>query len=267
MLIFPNAKINIGLNILSRREDGFHNLETIFLPVKGLTDALEFLPSKKTTLICSGREIECNPSDNLVLKAYNLLKERFELPPVSICLHKFIPSSAGLGAGSSDASFMLKGLQEYFQLPLNEKELTELASQMGSDCAFFISNEPAFATAKGEVLEPVSINLTGKHIAIIKPPFPVNTKEAYSGITPGKPSNRLQDLIKLPVEEWKDKLINDFESTVFKKFPELGLIKQSLYELGALYAAMSGSGSAIFGIFDALPEIPILPESYFCWKS
>jgi 4-diphosphocytidyl-2-C-methyl-D-erythritol kinase len=266
MLIFPNAKINIGLNILSRREDGFHNIETIFLPVRGLMDALEFIPSKKTSLICSGEEIECSPSHNLVLKAYNLLKERFDLPSVSIYLRKFIPSGAGLGGGSSDASFMLKGLRDYFQLPLKEKELTGLASKMGSDCAFFILNEPSIASGKGEILEPFDLDLKEKHILIIKPPFSVNTKDAYMGIQPAKPKHRLKDLIKLPLHEWKESIWNDFEPTVFKKFPELGLIKQSMYEMGAIYAAMSGSGSAIFGIFDTLPEIPKLPESYFCWK-
>ena len=266
MLTFPNAKINIGLNIVSKRKDSFHNLETVFFPLKGLYDALEFIPSAETKFILSGFIIDGNPADNLVLKAYSLLKDRYTLPPLSIHLRKAIPSGAGLGGGSADAAFMLKSLQEYFQLHLNSDELIGMAAQLGSDCAFFITNEPAFATGKGEVLQTVSVSLKGKHIAIIKPPFSVNTKKAYSGILPATPSNSLLDLIKEPVEQWKDKIINDFELSVFQKFPELRLIKQSLYELGALYSSMSGSGSAIYGIFDTMPDIPSLPENYFVWK-
>ncbi len=266
MLSFPNAKINIGLNVVSKREDGFHNIETIFFPVEGLCDALEFLPSSENTFKSSGIDLDGNPADNLVLKAYNLLRERFQLPPLSIHLHKFIPSGAGLGGGSADTSFMLKGLQEYFQLNIDVKELEQFSSKLGSDCAFFISNKPAFATAKGEILMPVSLELKEKHLVIIKPPYSVNTKEAYSGIQPAQPQYELSELIKLPVKEWKSKIKNDFELSVFQRFPELRLIKQSLYELGAVYASMSGSGSAIYGIFESKPEIPELPENYFVWK-
>jgi 4-diphosphocytidyl-2-C-methyl-D-erythritol kinase len=267
MLIFPNAKINIGLNIVSKRNDGFHNIETLFFPVRGLTDAVEFIPSKKTILTTSGIKIAGNLADNLVLKAYYLLKDRFRLPPLTIHLHKFIPSGAGLGGGSSDASFMLNGLKEYFQLSLNQKDLTELAGQLGSDCAFFILNEPAMASGKGEILQPVSPGFSNKHFLIIKPPFSIETKEAYSDVKPSEPSRKLKDLIHLPIAEWKGAIQNDFELLIFKRFPELENIKQAMYEMGALYASMSGSGSAIFGIFESLPEIPRLPGNYFCWKT
>jgi len=267
MLIFPNAKINIGLNVVSKRDDGFHTIETFFFPVKELADALEFIPSKKTVLTISGIDIEGNPADNLVLKAYYLLKERFDLPPLSIHLHKFIPAGAGLGGGSSDASFMLKALKEYFNLPIENKEMLDFAGRLGSDCTFFIGNAPAIARGKGEILQPVEIKMKGKHYLIIKPSFSINTRDAYSGVQPAQPMRNLAGLIKLPMEEWKDSIRNDFEPSVFKRFPELGIIKQAMYEMGAVYASMSGSGSAIFGIFDTLPEIPKLPDKYFCWKA
>jgi 4-diphosphocytidyl-2-C-methyl-D-erythritol kinase len=267
MLVFPNAKINIGLNIVSKREDGFHNIETIFYPVKRLTDALEFIPSRGNSFSLSGIKIEGNPSENLVLQAYSRLKEKFDLPDLSIHLHKYIPTGAGLGGGSADASFMLKALQQYFKLPLGIDELMGEASRLGSDCPFYISNEVSSATGRGEILRPVSIDLEGKTLVIIKPPFSVNTKEAYSEIIPATPLENLTDLIKMPVKQWKDKIKNDFEPTVFQKFPELRLIKQSLYDLGALYASLSGSGSAIYAIFNTNPDIPKLSDSYFCWTS
>lgn len=267
MLIFPNAKINLGLNVVSKREDGFHNIETIFFPVKGLSDALEFIPSSEISFKTSGIVLEGNPSDNIVLKAFNLLKERFLLPPLSIHLHKFIPSGAGLGGGSADAGFMLKGLIDCFNLTIASQELNQIAAQIGSDCAFFISNTPSLASGKGEILRPVFLELKNKHIVIIKPPFAVNTKEAYSGIHPAEPQHKLSELIKLPIKDWKYRINNDFEFPVFQRFPELKLIKQSLYELGALYASMTGSGSAVYGIFESKPEIPELPKNYFVWKS
>jgi 4-diphosphocytidyl-2-C-methyl-D-erythritol kinase len=266
MLIFPNAKINIGLNIVSKRQDGYHNIETILLPVKELVDALEFLPANKIKFTASGIPIEGNPAENMVLKAYYLLKDRFKLPPLSIHLHKLIPPGSGLGGGSADASFMLSGLKEYFQLPLNQKELRELAGQLGSDCAFFILNEPAIVGGKGEILHPASLELKNNHILIIKPPFSVSTKDAYSGVKSSKPLHRLKDIIHQPIEEWKDLIRNDFEPNIFKRFPELENIKLSMYKMGALFASMSGSGSAIFGIFETLPELPKFPGNYFCWK-
>jgi len=265
MLLFPNAKINIGLNVVSKRKDGFHNIETVFLPVKGLNDAIEYIASDKTSLAISGIKIEGNPNDNLVLKAYQLMKDRFDIPPLSIHLHKVIPSGAGLGGGSSDASFMLNSLADYFQLPLLQKDLTEFAAQLGSDCAFFILNKSAIASGRGEILEPVLTGAENKKLLIIKPPFSINTKDAYSGVRVSEPSQRLKDLINLPIGEWKNEIQNDFESSTFKWFPELKEIKQKLYEMGALYASMSGSGSAMFGIFATEPEVPKLPENYFCW--
>jgi 4-diphosphocytidyl-2-C-methyl-D-erythritol kinase len=267
MLIFPNAKINIGLNILSKREDGYHNIETLFLPVKGLTDALEFIPAERTVFTVSGLSIEGTPPENMVLKAYNLLQQRFKLPPLAIHLHKFIPSGAGLGGGSSDASFMLYGLKDFFNLQIQRKEMIELCSQIGSDCAFFILNEPAFGSGKGEILQPVTLKLHGKHFMIIKPPFSISTKDAYGAIQVSRPAQNLQNLIHQPIGEWKYAIGNDFEPYAFKQFPELEKIKSSMYAMGAVYASMSGSGSAIFGIFEELPVRPTLPIDYFCWTT
>jgi 4-diphosphocytidyl-2-C-methyl-D-erythritol kinase len=265
MLIFPNAKINIGLNIVSKRKDGFHNIETVFFPVKGLTDAIEFMPSSETGFTTSGIHIEGIPADNLVLKAYHLLKDPFKLPPLSIHIHKFIPIGAGLGGGSSDASFMLKGLMDYFHLPLKPKELADYAGQLGSDCAFFLFNKPTLASGKGEILYPISLELKHKHFLIIKPPFSINTRDAYSGVKASEPLQKLIDLIHQPLKEWKNLIRNDFESIAFQRFPELENIKQKMYSMGALYASLSGSGSAMYGIFEIKPELPKLPENYFCW--
>ena len=237
-----------------------------FKDVAGLVDALTKIDPSEIKFIISGIDLDGNPADNLVLKAYHLLKERFYLPPLSIHLHKFIPSGAGLGGGSADGSFMLKGLVEYFNLKIDLQELIQLAAKIGSDCAFFISNETSFASGKGEILRPVFPELKDKYIVIIKPPYAVNTKEAYAGIQPSEPLHKLSELIELPVKEWQDKINNDFELPVFQRFPELRLIKQSLYELGALYASMSGSGSAVYGIFESEPDIPELPKNYFVWK-
>ena len=250
MLTFPNAKINIGLNITEKRPDGYHNLETIFYPIE-LCDALEFIKEEEETKFnCSGLEIEGESNNNLIMKAYRLLKEEFDLPSINIHLHKTIPMGAGLGGGSADAAFMLKMLNKEFSLELSAQELEKRASKLGADCAFFIENKPTLAKGIGNIFEPTTINLAGYHIILIKPNVHVSTAEAYGGCKPQRWTTPLEEAIKRPITEWKDCIFNDFEKTVFIAHPELAEIKEMLYRKGAIYAAMSGSGSTIYGIFD-----------------
>lgn len=252
MIAFPNAKINIGLNVVSRREDGFHNLETIFYPVK-LADALEIVPSEKTELTNSGLIIDGLPENNLVLKAYQLLKNDFPISPVKFHIHKVIPFGAGLGGGSSDAAFALHMLNDCFKLGLTSRQLEDYASRLGSDCPFFIRNKPVFATGTGNEFHSIELDLSAYQIVVLKPHLSVNTAEAYKNIVPQKPEYSLKDLIQKPVEKWKELIFNDFEKTVFQKYPEIQTLKEFLYSQGALYSSMSGSGSAVFGIFRHLP--------------
>lgn len=253
MVSFPNAKINLGLNITEKRADGFHNIETVFYPIP-LSDMLEFVPSEKADFTNSGLEIDGPAEDNLVLKAYDLLAQDFDLLPMAVHLHKVIPFGAGLGGGSADAAFMLKMLNEDGNLHLSDDQLEGYARQLGSDCAFFVRNAPVFAYEKGDVFKPVELSLKGKHIVLVNPNIHVSTQVAYGGCAPQVPGASLQDLIELPVERWKDSVVNDFEATVFPKFPRIGEIKAALYAQGAVYAAMSGSGSTVFGIFDDAPN-------------
>jgi len=250
MLAFPNCKINLGLYITKRRDDGYHDLETVFYPLK-LKESLEIVPSKKTTLHVTGLHVHGEPEDNLVWKAYKLMKTKFpdKIPPFNIYLHKVIPMGAGLGGGSSNGAFMLQLLNDYCGLGLNKEQLSALALQLGSDCPFFIHNTPQFAEGRGEKMSPVLLDLSDYSIQLICPEIHVSTAEAFKAITPDPAPFDLRNLHKLPVEEWKDFIGNDFEEPVFKKYPELAIIKSELYEQGALYASMSGSGSAIFGIF------------------
>lgn len=252
MIEFPNAKINIGLNITERRPDGFHNLETVFCPV-GWCDALEFVVDKKVQFSSSGLLIVGDPESNLVMKAYRLLQKDFSLPPLKIHLHKAIPFGAGLGGGSSDAAFMLSMLNKQFGLNLSGKELEVYAAQLGSDCAFFIRDMPVFASGKGEIMEPVQPALNGLFILLVKPPVEVSTAKAFQWVVPEKSGNSLKTLIQLPVQEWKDQVVNQFEGSVFKQYPQIGELKKRLYDLGAIYASMSGSGSSVFGLFHELP--------------
>jgi 4-diphosphocytidyl-2-C-methyl-D-erythritol kinase len=249
MLTFPNAKINIGLNITEKRPDGYHNLETIFYPIE-LCDALEFAEGKETKFAYSGLNIDGESDNNLIMKAYRLLKEEFDLPAIDIHLHKAIPMGAGLGGGSSDAAFMLKMLNNHFNLALSAQELEQRATKLGADCAFFIENKPILAKGIGNIFEPTCINLNGYHIVLVKPEVHVSTAEAYGGCKPQRWTTPLEEAIKRPIAEWKDCIFNDFEKTVFVAHPELAEIKNMLYEKGAIYAAMSGSGSTIYGIFD-----------------
>lgn len=263
MLTFPCAKINLGLNITSKREDGYHNLETIFYPVP-LTDALEvklmhddFPSDEPCDLKITGNAVDCDEKNNLVVKAYTLLAQDFKLPRVHIHLVKRIPMQAGLGGGSADGAFMIRLLDERFRLNMGIAEMERYASRLGSDCAFFITTEPSFGTGRGEVLEPVNIaeqNLQGYYIAIVKPAIAVSTREAFKQIICRQPEHCCRDIVRQPVETWKTVLTNDFEEPAFKQHPELADIKQRLYDLGAVYAQMSGSGSAFFGLFRTDPQ-------------
>ncbi len=253
--------------MVSRRSDGYHNLETIFYPVP-LADALEMVPSEKLQLTISGISIEGKNTDNLVLKAYRMLQADFNLPPVHFYLHKVIPTGAGLGGGSSDAAFALQLMNEYFQLNLSSGKLMKYAANLGADCAFFIQNKTAFATGIGDELNAIDLDLTKYHIIIAKPSFSVNTSEAYSGIIPHKPTFSLMEIESIPIENWKDFVVNDFEKSVFQKFPEIEKIKESMYQMGAVYASMSGSGSAVFGIFRHSPTYTdkFLPRGIFIYR-
>ena len=263
MLTVPCAKINLGLNITSKREDGYHDLETIFYPIP-LTDALEvklmhddFPSDEPCDLKITGNAVDCDEKNNLVVKAYTLLAQDFKLPRVHTHLVKRIPMQAGLGGGSADGAFMIRLLDERFRLNMGIAEMERYASQLGSDCAFFITAEPSFATGRGEVLEPVNIaehNLQGYYIAIVKPAIAVSTREAFQQIICRQPEHCCRDIVRQPVETWKTVLTNDFEEPAFKQHPELADIKQRLYDLGAVYAQMSGSGSAFFGLFRTDPQ-------------
>ena len=255
MITFPNAKINLGLNIVEKRPDGYHNLETIFYPIN-LQDALEVTRrennDKEYTLHISGSPLEGEPEDNLVVKAYKLLKKDYPgLLPVDIHMYKHIPAGAGLGGGSSDAACMIKLLNDKFSLGLSTERMEEYAVKLGADCAFFIRNKPVFATGIGNLFEPVELSLKGYHIILIKPDIFVSTRDAFAEIKPVRPAVSLKEIVKQPMETWKHSMKNDFEDSVFKKFPEIAAIKDELYDLGAVYAAMSGSGSSVYGIFKA----------------
>lgn len=263
MIIFPCAKINLGLNIVSKREDGYHNLETVFYPIP-LYDALEikymddeFPSDVRCDLKVTGNAVECDEQSNLVVKAYNLLARDFELPRIHAHLYKKIPSEAGLGGGSSDAAFMIRLLDERMRLNIGNAEMERYAAKLGADCAFFITAEPSYATGIGDILAPADGphgNLRGYYIAIVKPNVSVSTREAYQLITPKEPIKSCRDIVRQPIQTWKDELTNDFELPAFKAHPILADIKKELYMQGALYAQMSGSGSSMFGIFKEEPQ-------------
>lgn len=256
MLNFPNAKINLGLNVISRRSDGYHNLETVFYPVK-VNDALEVIESDTLSFETSGIEIPGFANENLCLRAYDLLKKDFDLPPVKIHLHKQIPIGAGLGGGSSDAVFFMQIMNEKFELGLEISQMEVYARKLGADCAFFVQNKPVYAFGKGDEFEAVNFDLSTYFMVLVMPPVHVSTGEAYRGVKPNKPERSLKELIELPVEDWKATIRNDFEESVFKNHSSIRGVKTQLYEAGALYASMSGSGSSVYGIFK---EKILLPE-------
>lgn len=263
MIVFPCAKINLGLNIVSNRDDGYHNLETVFYPVP-LYDALEIKymdPKFPSDVPCdlkvTGIDLDCDEQWNLVIRAYNLLAEDYELPRVHAHLMKRIPTGAGLGGGSSDGAYMIRLLDERFRLNIGIAEMERYAARLGADCAFFITAEPMYATGIGNILAPVDDSigfLKGLYLAIVKPGISVSTVEAYRQIKPKKPAKCCLDIVRQPIETWREELTNDFEAPVFAAHPELGDIKEKLYDMGAIFAQMSGSGSAIYGIFKEAPE-------------
>lgn len=254
MVCFPNVKINIGLYITNRRADGYHDLETVFYPVKGLCDTLEVVPAKgDTTIALHGLDIAGNKNDNLVWKAYELMKARFPAKVGALDIHllKNIPMGAGMGGGSANGAFMLQLLNDFCRLELKQDDLAEMALQLGSDCPFFIYNTPQFAKSRGEQMRSLPLlDLSAYSIQLICPTVHISTKEAFAAITPRKPMFDLSKLPELPVDKWKDEISNDFEAPIFMQHPELAAIKQELYAQGAIYAAMTGSGSTIYGIFE-----------------
>lgn len=252
MITYPNAKINLGLNIVEKRPDGYHNLETIFYPIN-LQDALEVTEldgEGEYALTLSGTPIEGGPDQNLVVKTYRLLKKDFpDMPAIDIHMYKHIPTGAGLGGGSADAAFMIKLLNEKFKLGLSIEKMEEYAASLGADCAFFIQNKPVFASGIGNIFEPIQLSLKGYYLVLVKPDIFVSTKDAFSLIQPKKPTQSLKEIVRMPVETWRATMKNDFENSVFQKYPEIAAIKDKLYDMGAIYASMSGSGSSVYGIF------------------
>ncbi len=271
MLTFPNAKINIGLNIIKKRQDGFHSIESVFYPVN-LCDALEVIENteannkERIIFTSSGIKIPGNPNDNLCYKAYHLIAKDYQLPSVKVHLHKHIPIGAGLGGGSSDAAFFIRLLNDKFELGLAWGEMHQYARQLGSDCSFFVSNKPAFAEGKGDEFESIRLDLSNYHIALVYPNIHINTTKAYSGVIPKQAARSLEnDIVNLPIEQWKEFIHNDFEDSIFPQFPEIKKIKEQLYSLGASYAAMSGSGSTIYGIFKNQPNLKDYFKDCFVW--
>jgi len=258
VLFFPNAKINIGLNIVSKREDGYHNLETIFYPI-GWKDVLEIIPSSSPGFCCTG--IAVDGGENLCEKALKLLKAEYDIPDVFIHLHKNIPTGAGLGGGSSDAAFTLMGLNQQFNLGISNEELKSYALRLGADCPFFIKNTPSFAGGIGEELVPVNLDLKGYYLVVVKSDIFVSSSEAFSGVTPKQSSISLIDEIQKPLSDWR--LKNDFEDSIFEHHPKLSAIKNILSGAGATYTSMSGSGSSIYGIFSSIPTLSFTDEVVF----
>ena len=263
MLYYSNAKINLGLNVVEKRRDGFHNIETVFYPI-AIKDALEFISAGKVGLSSSGIKIECDLEENLIIKAYRLLQADFNLPDLQFHLHKVIPFGAGLGGGSANAAATLLELNRFFELNVSETKLQQYASLIGSDCPVFIKNKTVFAERKGDAFSDINIDLSAYYILLIHPGFGVSTVEAYANIRPQKAIISSKEIIKQPIETWKGNLINDFEESVFQKYPLLNDIKNKLYKEGALYASMSGSGSSLFGIFKERPNEKIFKE-YWTW--
>lgn len=262
MRIEACCKINIGLNVLSRREDGYHDINTLMYPVKDLYDTIDITAAKETEFSCDGIAIDCPEQDNLCIKAYGLLKKRFGIGGAKIKLRKRIPFGAGLGGGSSDAAAVLKALDRIYDLQLSESQLEELAAETGCDAPFFIRSMPRMCSGRGEIMTDYSLNLSGMYLLLAKPPQGVSTKEAYAGIVPAVPDKRLEELLAGEIRSWRENVANDFEKTVFAIHPEIAQLKHRLYDTGAVYASMSGSGSAVFGLFDKIPDSSF-PAGYF----
>jgi 4-diphosphocytidyl-2-C-methyl-D-erythritol kinase len=254
MVSFPPCKINLGLRILRKRADGYHDLDTCFFPLP-FTDILEVIPSSELEFSSSGNVIPGKREDNLCLKAYTLLSNDVAIPTVKIHLHKIIPTGAGLGGGSADAAHTLRLLNSVFELGLQETKLHDYAAKLGSDCSFFVYDKPMIGRGRGEILTPVAVDLKGKFLVLLNPGVHVSTAQAYAGVSPAVPDSTVEEILKRPLHDWKDYLINDFESSVFDRFPVISDMKDELYRLGAAYASMSGSGSSVFGIFEKQPSL------------
>ncbi|SDC92235.1 4-diphosphocytidyl-2-C-methyl-D-erythritol kinase [Algoriphagus faecimaris] len=265
MITFPNAKINLGLHITGKRKDGYHEIETCMVPIP-LLDALEMIHNKKGGWESTGLPIPGDAKDNLILKAEKLLRKDFQgLPNLKIHLHKNIPMGAGLGGGSADGAFALKLMNNLFDLHLDDFFLEEYAAQLGSDCPFFIENTPKIARGRGEILEDIDLSLKGSYLVLINPGIHIGTKEAYAGVTPGAPKVNLEEVIA-DRNRWKEELVNDFEKSIFLNHPQIAEIKNQFYDAGAYYAAMSGSGSSVFGLFDTKPSGINFSEHYYCFE-
>ncbi len=267
MVVFPNVKINLGLFVTEKRPDGFHNIETVMLPVP-MNDALEMVVTedKKFDFIITGREIPGNARENLCCRAWEMLQNDFGLPPVIIHLHKVTPIGAGLGGGSSDGAFTIKLINQLFELGLTTPTMEDYAKRLGSDCAFFINNQPVFAFEKGDRLEPISLDLSGVFIVVVKPDIHISTSEAYSAIECSPPKVALKTVLQKPVKIWREYVTNDFEHSIFKAAPVVGQIKSKLYEMGAVFALMSGSGSAVYGLFEYEVDLKEQFQDCFYWS-
>ncbi len=250
MIVFPNAKINIGLNVVEKRDDGFHNIESIFYPVIELHDVLEIVKSESLSFTSSGIEIPGSVQSNLCLKAFELIQKDYAIPFVKIHLHKVIPIGAGLGGGSADAAFTLKVLNDLFELNLSNEKLIGYAQELGSDCAFFIENKPVYAYHKGDEFSEVDLSLDAYDIKIEYPNIHIGTAEAYAGIVPKLSDQNLKELVRTSIGNWKETIQNDFEQSVFPNHPSIKKVKESMYIDGAIFASMTGSGSAVFGLFE-----------------
>jgi 4-diphosphocytidyl-2-C-methyl-D-erythritol kinase len=250
MIVFPNCKINIGLNIIQKRDDGFHDLETIFYPIKGLHDALEIQLADEFSVTVTGVDLHIAQEDNIVVKAYRLLQQDFDLEPIHIHLHKHIPHGAGLGGGSADASFMLMLCNAFFRLELSNTQLIAYANRLGSDCAFFIINQPCVGKGRGEILSPIDLDLSAYKIVLIKPDIYISTKDAFNGIVPQNATLDIEQMIQMPMNTWQSNINNQFEKTVGAIHPTILDIKNKLTANGALYASMTGTGSVVYGVFD-----------------
>jgi len=248
MIVYPHAKINLGLQIKRKRSDGFHEIETVFYPVD-LTDILEIKPSQQPQLFLSGIPVEGAPEDNLCMRAYSMLQADFDIPPVQLHLHKQIAVGAGLGGGSSDGAYTLRLLNSYFSLGINDLELEKYAACLGSDCPAMLYKYPLLATGRGEQIAPYKIDLSDFHILVCTPKIFISTVQAYAQVCPREPTYLLREALALPVETWKELVVNDFEAALFPQYPVLQEYKEKLYAFGALYASLSGSGSALYGIF------------------
>lgn len=269
MVLFPNAKINIGLNILRKRDDGYHDIETLFYPI-GLKDALEYVENggNGINIFGSGLELNVDPDKNIVVKAYRLLQEVCTLPGLDIHLHKVIPFGAGLGGGSADAAFFLRSLNDHFELNIPAEKIKSLAGSLGADCPFFLKNRAAYATGTGAILETSDFSLKGHFLVLVKPPYGVDTKTAYAEVVPCEYPFMFKETIGEPLSDWNGRIKNDFEKTLFVKYPELAELKCTLSEMGAVYASMSGSGSSVYGIYAQKPFVDTedFPPGSFIWQ-